>query len=491
MNRDDISVKSVVKQNYLYNIVYQLLVLVLPLITAPYLSRVVGSDGIGVYSYTQAFAHYFVIVAMLGVNNYGNREIARVSDDENRKSTTFWEIYTIQIVLSAVMGIGYVLYLLIAKPDNALIYGLQLLYVISAAFDINWYFFGVQKFKLTVIRNAVIKALTTCCIFIFVKSKNDLWLYTGIIAGGTLLSNLAVWPFLLREVQFKRICWKNTVRRIKPNVVLFIPVIAVSLYNVMDKLMLGWFCDYSEVGFYTYALRIVEVPVAVIVALGTVMMPHVSNLMSKGKHKECAQLFDKAMRFVLFMSIAFAFGMANLAPIFSDWYYGADFARCGLFMIWLTPMIVFKCWANLIRTQYIIPKGYDKIFILSVSVGALCNLILNILLIPGLQGFGAIIGTLVAEFSVCAIQTWKTAPEINFKPYFMELLVFIGIGLTMCIVMSVMKNFLDSRNPLSELLTLFLTGLTVYVSLSLIYMIKFKKLKLSELSFVCNNKSNN
>ena len=468
--------KSVVKQNFLYNIAYQILILILPLITAPYLSRVVGSDGIGVYSYTQAFAHYFVIIAMLGVNNYGNREIARVCDDDDQRSTTFWEIYMIQLGLSIIMSSLYILYLLICQPENSLIYGLQLLYVVSATFDINWYFFGVQKFKLTVIRNALIKALTTVCIFIFVKDNKDLWLYTGIIAGGTFLSNLAVWPFLLHEVKFKKICWKNVVGRIRPDIILFIPVIAVSLYNVMDKLMLGWFCPYSEVGFYTYALRIVEVPVAVIVALGTVMMPHVSNLMARGKDKECAKLFDKAMCFVLFMSLAFAFGMANLAPIFSDWYYGEDFARCGLFMIWLTPMIVFKCWANLIRTQYIIPKSYDRVFILSVTAGAVCNLILNIILIPKLQGFGAIIGTLAAEFTVCAIQTWETAGEINFKPYFKELAVFTGIGAVMYMAMSLAKYFIGSRHPLVMLLVLFFVGVIIYVSMSYIYIIRSKRL---------------
>lgn len=309
--------KTSLKKNFIYNIAYQILVLILPLITAPYLSRVIGGDSIGVYSYTQAFASYFVLLSLLGVENYGNREIARVRDDDEKKRRTFWEVFSIQFVLTIIMTTSFVAYVLIASPEYKTIYLLQLFYVVSSAFNINWYFWGVEKFKLTVIRNTFIKLLTTVSIFVFVKSQNDLWLYTLIISLGMLLSNIVVWPFLFKEVTYTAITWQGIRRHIKPDLVLFIPVIAVSLYNVMDKIMLGYFSTYSEVGYYTYAEKIVQVPVTVIIALGTVMMPHVTNLIAKGNEKECRELFDKAMMFVLFMGFAFTFGMANLAPVFS------------------------------------------------------------------------------------------------------------------------------------------------------------------------------
>ncbi len=470
--------KSNLKENFIYNIIYQILILVLPLITAPYLSRVIGGKGIGIYSYTQAFANYFVLIALLGVENYGNREIARIRDNEILRDKTFWEIYSIQFLLTIILSIAYVGYLVSFKPIYYLIYLLQFFYVISSGFNINWFFFGMEKFKLTVIRNAIIKTLTTISIFIFVKKANDLWLYTLIISVGFLLSNLVLWPFLVREVKFYKPKWEKIKKHIKPDLFLFLPVVAISLYNIMDKLMLGSMSTYTEVGYYTYAEKIVQVPVAVIIALGTVMMPRVSNLMKNGNYDECKRLFNKAMTFVLFMSFAFMFGMINLAPLFSNWYYGSSFSRCGFFMSCLAPVIVFKSWANLVRTQYIIPKGYDNIYIWSVFGGAIFNLVANFLLIPRFHGLGAIIGTILAEFVVCFIQTWGTRKEINFIPYLKDSIVFMFIGISMFFGMNCIKHLIFNFSQFIELILLFIFGATIYIILSSIYLFKIKKYKI-------------
>lgn len=467
--------KDKLRKNFIYNIIYQVLVLILPLVTAPYLTRIIGGDSIGIYSYTNAFANYFVLISMLGVESYGNREIARVRDDKNLRDKTFWSIFLIQFSLTIILSIIYVSYLVIMKPPHTLIYLLQFFYIISSAFNINWFFFGMEKFKLTVTRNMIIKILTTISIFIFVKDINDLWLYTLIISIGTLLSNIIIWPFLLKEVRCVKISWRSVVPHIKPDIVLFLPVIAVSLYNIMDKIMLGNMSNYTEVGFYTYAEKIVQVPVQVIIALGTVMMPHVSNLFSKGLDEKCRVLFDKSILFVIFASTSFTFGMANLAPIFSDWYYGDDFSRCGLFITYLSPVIIFKSLANLVRTQYIIPKGLDYIYILSVSLGAVVNLIINSLLIPRYAGFGAIIGTIVAEFVVCFVQVWNTRKALNFTCYLEDISVFIIFGVIMYWFMNIFGSVFDSKFLLVNIFFRSSVGLIIFLSLSAIYLLLIKK----------------
>ncbi len=464
-----------VKMNFIYNIAYQVLVLILPLITAPYLSRVISGDGIGIYSYTQAFSNYFVLIAMLGIESYGNREIARVRDDKEKKEKTFWSIFVIQFFLTVVLSVIYVMYVIISDLQYKTIYLLQLFYVISAGFNINWYFFGMEKFKITVTRNMVIKIITTIAIFMFVKKPTDLWLYTLIISLGTFISTIVVWPFLLKEISFRRITWFSVKLHIKPNLTLFIPVLAVSLYNVMDKIMLGSMSTYSEVAYYTYAEKIIQVPVTVIIALGTVMMPHITNLISNGREEECKLLFDKAMLFVIFLSTAFTFGMANLAPVFSDWYYGNDFARCGLFMVYLSPVIVFKSWANLVRTQYIIPNGYDFIYILSVSMGAITNLCINALMIPKFQGIGAIIGTISAEFIVCFIQIWKTRKSIQFKLHLVDGLSFFVIGTLMYSIMQFVGVHLLVNSNFFNMLLRFTVGTVFYIIASMCFLLGIKK----------------
>lgn len=465
--------KESVKKNFIYNILYQMLVLVLPLVTAPYLSRIIGGDSIGIYSYTHAFANYFVLFTMLGVNNYGNRSIARVRDNCNERSRTFWSIYAVQAILAVILSIIYILYIFLLKPDNTIIYFFQIFYVISAGLDINWFFFGMEKFKITVTRNMLIKILTTIAIFIFIKSANDLWLYTLIISAGTLISQISIWPFLVKNITIYIPSLKDIKKHIIPNLKLFIPVIAISLYNIMDKLMLGNMSTYEEVGYYTYAEKIAQVPVTIIIALGTVMMPHVSNLMAKGKLDECKRLFDKGMLFVMFMSFAFTFGMANLSPDFSIWYYGSNFARSGLFLVWLSPVIIFKSWANIVRTQFIMPAGQDNIYIISVITGAIVNLCMNTILIPKYAGIGAVVGTIFAEFSVFFVQAWKTRKQIAFVKYLKYASVFCIIGIIMYISMCCIGKILTSL--LINLVLRFLVGTFTYCLLAIVYFFYLRK----------------
>lgn len=462
-----------VKTNFLFNVCYQIFILILPLITAPYISRVLGANSVGIYSYTQAFANYFVLFAMLGVNNYGNREIARTRDNKNDLSRTFWEIYITQAVLTLVLSIGYVIYVVGFVADNKAIYLIQALYVLSAGVDINWFCYGLEKFKVTVTRSTVIRICTAIAIFAFVKNQNDLWKYTLIMTAGTLIGQLVVWPFVIHRVAVVRPTLKGIIRHIKGNCILFVPVLAVSLYNVMDKLMLGSMSTTIEVGLYSYAEKIVQIPIAIIAALGTVLMPKISNLVVAGDERRSKDLMDKSMLVAMFSSVAFAFGLAAISDPFTIWFYGQDFARCGGFIFLLSPIIIFKSWSAIIRTQYIIPKQKDGIFILSVSTGAAVNLVLNALLIPRFEGTGAIIGTFFAELSVCLVQFIRVRKGINFIGYLKDGISFCTIGLVMFVSIYWMKNL----NLSNFVIVMFqaIIGAIIYLLLSAVYMLKIKK----------------
>lgn len=461
------------KTNFIFNVCYQVFILVLPLITAPYISRVLGADNIGIYSYTQAFANYFVLFAMLGVNNYGNREIARTRDDRTTLSKTFWEIYTTQAFLTSVLSICYIVYSVCFVTNNKTIYLIQLFYVISAGMDINWFCYGLEKFKVTVTRSTVVRICTAIAIFVFVKNQSDLWKYTLIMAAGTLIGQIVVWPFVIHRIDFIRPTVKGMLKHVKGNCILFIPVLAVSLYNVMDKLMLGNISTTTEVGFYSYAEKIVQIPIAIIAALGTVLMPRISNLVVAGDNKKSEDLMDKSMLVAMFSSVAFAFGLAAISKPFTIWFYGNDFARCGNYIFLLSPIIIFKSWSAIIRTQYIIPNKKDGIFILSVSTGAIVNLILNALLIPRFDGYGAIVGTFFAELAVCLVQFTRVRKEIKFSTYLKD-------GLAFCIIGSLMFAGIYWINNLTmpnyEIVVLQVAiGAAIYLAFSIVYMVKIKK----------------
>ena len=190
--------KPSLKKNFLYNILYQFLILVIPLITSPYLTRTLGVTSLGTYTVSQAFANYFTLFILLGLNNYGNREIAKYRDDRTKLRRTFWEIYTFQMAMLILVELLYLFVVTFCIHEDKIIYYLQAIYVFSAGLDINWYCFGTERFKLTVTRNAVIKIVSTALVFLCVNKETDLWIYTLIITTSTLLSQAILWPFVIK-----------------------------------------------------------------------------------------------------------------------------------------------------------------------------------------------------------------------------------------------------------------------------------------------------
>lgn len=465
------------RTNFTYNLGYQLLAIVLPLITAPYVSRVLGSHNVGIYSYTQACANYFFLFAMLGVSNYGNRMVAAVRNDKEELEKTFWEIYAFQFVVGALVCMVYLFYCMFIVKQDRLVSYMQFFYVASGWFGINWLMFGLEQFKLTTIRNTVIRVGMAVLTFILVKDRNDLPIYTAIIAGGNLLSVLVIWPFALKYISFRRPTVSGIVKHIKPNLILFWPVIAVSLYNIMDKLMLGIMSTKKEVGFYTYAENITQIPNTLILALDNVMLPRMANLYATGENKKASNLMDNVMIFAMMAAAAMSFGLAGVGPIFAPWFYGKEFTRCGLFIVLLCPVIIFKGWAGALRTQYIIPNKRDKVYLVSLTSGSIVNLAINFILIPSLQGVGAIIGTILAEFAVAFIQFFMLRREIPVKRYILNGIGFCGIGFIMYMIIYTLPNmgvFIDSPAILIMAVQI-LCGVIIYLSFSAFYMVKIIK----------------
>ena len=455
---------SKTKKNIIYNFLYNLLVLIVPLITAPYLARVIGADGIGIYSYTLSIAQYFVLFAMLGLANYGNRSIAKVRDKRKRLSKEFFSIYKMQLISSSISILIYVIFILInnSYSDYFLI---QLIYLISVLFDISWFFFGMEKFKLTVTRNTIIKILSTICIFVFVRSSNDLPIYVMIMAISTLLSQMLLWPFLLKEVDYCKVTFKDVKKHIKPNLKLFIPVIAISLYNIMDKIMLGVLCGTKEVGYYANAEKIVQIPVTLIGSLGTVMLPKISNLVSKRSSKKIKEYIKKSVYLVMFMAIPIFVGLLLVGRDFSIIFYGSNFEVTGLLIQVLSVIIVIKLLANIIRTQYLIPHEKDKVYIISVCLGAVINLILNLILIPSLRAMGASIGTIAAELAVMFYQMIKSEKELKIVEYLKDSIGFVIKAAIMGIVVYLIG--LLNINTVIRLLLQAFVGAGLYFALNI------------------------
>lgn len=446
-----------IKKNIMYNFAYQVLVVILPLITTPYISRTLGPTKLGEYSYAYAIAYYFVMFVLLGINNYGNRTVAMIRDDERKLSITFTSIYLMQLIMGVISLIMYVIYCYLFS--NNIMSWLMILYVLSAILDVNWFFFGMELFKLTVTRNALIKIVTTIPIFLFVKNKNDIYIYALIMVSGILISQLALWPFIRRYVSFKRVKIKEIIKHFKPNFILFIPIIAVSLYKVMDKIMLGSLASKTEVGLYESSERIIQIPMALIQSLGTVMLPKMTNLFVQKEEHSSKKYFYNSIILVMILSSSMCFGIMGVARYFVPLYYGDGYLKCiKLFQI-LLPSCLFLAFANVVRTQYLIPRQKDKIYITSVILGAVINLAINFVLIPKYASIGAAIGTLAAEALVCFYQSFMIRKEVSIWRYACEVTIYV---IPAIIMYSLIVNIEYPFSLFANLFLLIITGVFIY-----------------------------
>lgn len=478
--------KSNIKKNFAYQMIYEILVLILPFVTSPYIARVIGAEGLGTYSYSYSVAYYFVLFSMLGIKNYGNRAIARVRDDEKRLNDTFSNIAALHVFISVICCIGYIIYILCINGDEKLYAEIQILYVLSGLFDISWFYFGIENFKLTVTRNIIIKIINVVCVFTFVKTENDLWKYCLIMALGYLISQISLWIPLRKYVKLVAPSWEKMKIHLKPMVVLFIPAIAVSLYKYMDKIMIGLLSSKTQLGYYENAEKVINIPMTIISSFGTVMLPKMSNLAVSHNSQASKRYIMLSMEFVMCLAFALTFGLAGVGTIFAPLFWGNQFILSGYLIMGLAVTIPFVSFANVIRTQYLIPNALDREYISSVIAGAVVNLIINALFIPKLGAFGAMLGTIGAEIVVCIWQSTVVKNQLPITKLLKVSLPFLPAGIVMFMFVYCIGKYMG--NGIVTLIVQIGLGSMFYGVYCMVYFYKtknevvmnmYKKIKLS------------
>lgn len=431
-----------VAKNYIYNVIYQVANLIIPIITVPYVSRILGAEGVGINAYTNSIVQYFILFGTIGISLYGNRSIAYIRDDKQKLTNIFWNIFTLQLITSTISYILYIFFILTFAKENKIILIIQSINLLAASIDITWLFSGIEDFKKTVIRNLIVKILSVAGIFIFVTQRSDLWVYTFILALSVLLGQVVLWAYVPKIVD-KYVFNLNEIKgHFIPSIKLFIPQVAIQIYLVLNKTMIGWMSSKTEVGLYENADRIVKMSLAVLTATGVVMLPRISNTFAKGDNKKVKEYIIKSLNFVSYLSIPITFGLIGISKQFVPWFFGNEFTKSIDLIIILSPMLISVSWSNVIGIQYMIPTGKSNEFTLSVTGGAVVNLILNMFLIKNLYSVGAAISTLVAETFVTVIQIFLIRKEINVFTFFKDLIKYIIAGLVMMLSIISIGNIL-------------------------------------------------
>ena len=463
--------KKSIAKNYLYTVSYQILAIIIPLITTPYLSRVLGAEAIGIYSYTLSVTTYFVLVGSLGVALYGRREIACVQDDIEKRSKTFWEILLFRFI-TLVISLIIFYFSFVNEGEYSIYYKILILELIATMIDISWFFQGLEEFKKTVIRNACVRIISVILIFTLVKSSNDLIIYFIIYVLSNFLGNITLWMYLpkfITKVEIKKL---NILRHIKPTIALFIPQISTEIFRVLDRTILGSIVeDKAETGYYEQAQKLVKLLITLVTSLGTVMLPRMAAEFAKNEKAEIQKNIKKSFNFVFFLAIPITLGIIMVSDIFVPLFYGKGYEKVSFIIKIISPVILAFAISNVTGTQYLIAAKRQKEFTISVVIGAVLNVIANFILIPKLASIGAAISTVIAEVSVAAIQLFILRKELSIKDIFKTAINYVVAGILMCIVCLIIAN--NISNDIVSISVQIIVGAITYFTYLIIVRDKF------------------
>lgn len=435
--------KQSIKKNYIYNLSYQILVLITPLITTPYLSRVLGADGVGTVSFAESVVSYFVLIATLGITTFGQRELSYVQDKRQGRSIVFWETKILEIITSIAVLVIYIPFALMQQYK--IMYLILAFNLLAVMVDVVWLFQGLEEFKIIVLRNTIFKIIGIIYIFVAVKTKDDLVKYIFGIAFFNFISNLSLWVYVPKYVD--KINW-NVIHPLKhfgTIMSLFIPTIAIQIYTVLDKTMIGLITQSSfENGYYEQALKISKMVLTVVTSLGTVMIPRIGFHFGKGEVEQVNSFMYRGYRFVWFLGIPLCFGLIGVSGNFVPWFFGTGYDKVIPLMRILSFLILAIGINNVTGIQYLIPTKRQNIFTKTVMIGAGVNFTLNLILIYYLQAIGAAIASVVAESTIAIVQLYLVRKELSVKQVIFSSVHYLIAGAVMLMVLFIMNGIFNA-----------------------------------------------
>lgn len=450
-----------IKKNFILSTLYEILTVITPFITAPYAARILGAANIGIYSFTNANEMYFSLLAVMGTATYGKREIARTRDNKELNSKLFWEIELLSVFTSIIALIGWGIFILFSK-EYKIYYIILTIDLLSQMLDISWFYKGLEQLKYTVTRNTIVKIIGIACLFIFIKTPDDLWIYFFFHVVIVFLGNISMWitlPGFLVKVNPKEF---KFIHHLKETLIYFIPTIATSIYTVLDKTLIGVITKQPEQnGYYEQATKIIKiVKTFCFTSLNTIMGARVSYLFEKQQFEEIKNKISKSANFILFMSVGSCFGLIGISSNFVPIFYGKGYDEVIPILMLLSPILLITGLSTCLNDMYFTPFGLKKQSAKYVIIGALVNLICNITLIPILNSIGAVLGTLIAESTILVLYLLNCNKYLSFRIIIKSIWKKIVSAIIMCLSIIYINKFIP--NHIISLITCLISGSLIY-----------------------------
>ncbi len=451
-----------VTKNYFFRLFYEILTLITPFITTPYVSRVLGADGIGIYSYTLSTMTYFTLFAALGVATYGAREIAQHRDDRAKTSKLFWEIELLTAITSSfclLVWIGF-----IAFSGEYRYYYLALTpMLVATSVDISWYFTGLEQIRHTVTGNSICKMFGIVLLFLLVKEKDDLLVYCVINSVVQMCGNLTMWmhlPKTLVKVDMRAL---TIGKHFRETLVYFIPTVATSVYTVLDKTLIGVITDNRyENGYYEQATRVINIIKSLVfTSVNVVMGARMSYLFAEKKFEEIRQRIAGSMDFILLVGVGCAFGISGIADIFVPVFLGEGYEPVVSLIYLMSPLIIIIGISNCLGSQYYTPSGRRKQSAKYIVIGAGVNVCFNLLLIPRFGANGATVASIIAEMVITVLYLRACDGYMTMSVLLSQMWKRILAGSAMLIAVIAVGNYM-SITPAALVVVQIAVGVCVY-----------------------------
>jgi O-antigen/teichoic acid export membrane protein len=474
--------KSITK-NFIYNITLTLATILFPIVTFPYVARIIGAEGIGKVGFVTSVVNYFLIFACLGIPIYGLREIAKARDEKVKVSRIYSEIFIINLISSLASFIVFILMIITFSffRHELLLYLIIGLNLFLNIFNIDWLYKGFEDYQFITLRSLAVKILSAFLIFFFVKTKSD-YMFYGVISvlalsGSNIINIISAKKFVKFSV--KDI---NLRRHLKPIFMLFSTQLAINIYANLDSTLVGVIAGEKYVGYYTAAIKINKVFLGIVTSLGVVLVPRLSYYIKNNLEKEFNDLVIKSIKFILFLGLPACASLYVLSPQIIRLFSGAEFLPSILTMKITIPIILFIGFSNLTGIQILMSINQERYLFISVLMGAVVNLILNLLLIPVYKHNGAAITTCFVEFIILLIQLQYTKRYMKGKIINISNISYlIGSFLVFAI------TYIVSEIGLNDLLTIIVSvilGTVFYVIVILLYKDPLGKFVLNKLSIL-------
>ncbi|MEE8857112.1 MAG: oligosaccharide flippase family protein [Lactobacillus sp.] len=420
--------------NIFYNAVYQIFLVLVPLITVPYLSRVLGPTTYGIYSSVNNTVQFLMIFCVLSLSNIGVRTISKARAKGQRQELTaaFWGLWYFQFLGGLVMVAGTILVCVIFKVRYWFYFILMTPYLVAAQFDISWFFQGLADFGRVVLRNTIVKLVSVVFILLLVKSPGDLWKYFLIMSVSTMLGSFVFW-FSIRQYVGKptRHFYKLAETR-KAIMILMIPQIATQIYTSLDKPILGLFQSTAQVSFYDNSQRISNMLLGVITSISLVIMPQMA-IQDKKTQKT---VLKKSLEATVMLGTLFAAVVMVNTREFVPFFFGKKYIPMTPLMFWFTLTIILIPTGGVFANQFALANKRDKDYAIPVTIGAVLELALSWLLDRPFGALGAMIAILTTELVVLFLRCWIVRDGYDFRYTFSEvpkcfaaMLICLALGL--------------------------------------------------------------